>query len=127
MQLPIVGSAPIVSEHSAAAVRFPVDWYMYRRYAECTQWEEYAQKYFPNENIPKKKKERPKFKKRIEPTLLADPEFLAWHETFRTKISLAVKLVEKAIAKGLPFETVLFDAGYLAPELVDVLTEYGKK
>lgn len=117
----------VTSHYVSGAVRFPVDWYMYRRYEECTQWEKYAQTHFPDETLPKKKKERNKFKKRIEPTLLADPEFLVLHETFRTKISLAVKLVEKAIEKGLPFETVLFDAWYLAPELVDILTEYDKK
>ena len=42
------------------------------------------------------------------------------------KISLAVELVQAAVAHGVPFETVLFDSWYLAPELTDVLAEYGK-
>jgi len=111
----------------SGAVRFPVDWYLYRRYEECTQWEEYVQKHFPDEVIPKKKKERNKFKKEIEPRLLQDPEFLALHEAFRTKISLAVQLVNQAVEKELPFETVLFDAWYLAPELIEVLEKHDKK
>ena len=117
----------VTSHYVSGAVRFPVDWYLYRRYEECTQWEEYAKKHFPNEIIPKKKKERNKFKNRIEPTLLEDPEFLALHEEFRTKISLATKLVEDAIEKALPFKTVLFDSWYLAPELIDILTQHDKK
>lgn len=117
----------VTSHYVSGAVRFPVDWYLYRRYEECTQWEAYAKKHFPDEVIPKKKKERNKFKKRIEPTLLKDPEFLALHEAFRTKISLAVALVNQAIEKDLPFETVLFDSWYLAPELIDLLNEHDKK
>ncbi len=44
-----------------------------------------------------------------------------------SKLELAVKLVADAIKKELPFETVLFDSWYLAPELVDVLMKHGKK
>ena len=117
----------VTSHYVSGAVRFPVDWYLYRRYEECTEWEKYARKHFPDEVIPKKKRERNKFKKRIEPTLLKDPEFLALHEAFRTKISLAVELVNQAIEKDLPFETVLFDSWYLAPELIDVLNKHDKK
>ena len=117
----------VTSHYVSGAVRFPVDWYLYRRYEECTQWEKYVEKHFPDEIIPKKKKARNKFKKEVEPTLLEDPEFLALHEEFRTKISLAVNLVNQAIEKNLPFETVLFDSWYLAPELIDVLNEHDKK
>lgn len=117
----------VTSHYVSGAVRFPVDWYLYRRYEECTQWEKYVEKHFPKEIIPKKKKERNKFKKEVEPTLLEDPDFWALHEEFRTKISLAVKLVNQAIEKDLPFETVLFDSWYLAPELIDVLKEHDKK
>ena len=53
--------------------------------------------------------------------------FLALHEAFQTKISLAVQLVNQAIEKDLPFETVLFDAWYLAPELIKVLEKHEKK
>ncbi|MBT7601587.1 MAG: hypothetical protein HN560_10980 [Anaerolineae bacterium] len=116
----------VTSHYVSGAVRFPVDWRLYRRYEECTEWEEYVQKHFPNEAIPKKKKERNKFKKDVEPILLTDPEFLALHEAFRTKVSLAVALVNQAVEKELPFETVLFDAWYLAPELTEVLEEHHK-
>lgn len=116
----------VTSHYVSGAVRFPVDWRLYRRYEECTQWKEYVQKHFPDEVIPKKKKARNKFKKEIEPTLLKDPEFLTLHEAFRTKISLAVELVIQAVEKGLPFDTVLFDAWYLAPELVEVLEKHEK-
>ena len=117
----------VTSHYVSGAVRFPVDWRLYRRYEECTQWEAYVAKHFPGAVIPQQKKARNKFKKQVEPTLLADPEFLALHEAFRTKISLAVELVEEAIEQDLPFETVLFDAWYLAPELLEVLAEYHKK
>ena len=116
----------VTSHYVSGAVRFPVDWRLYRRYEECTEWEEYVQKHFPNEAIPKKRKERNKFKKEVEPILLTDPEFLALHEAFRTKVSLAVALVNQAVEKELPFETVLFDAWYLAPELTEVLEEHHK-
>ena len=117
----------VTSHYVSGAVRFPVDLRLYQRYEECTQWETFVVKHFSEETIPKKKKERTKFKKRVEATLLADPEFLALHEAFHTKISLAVELVEEALEKDLPFETVLFDAWYLAPKLVEFLTENGKK
>jgi len=117
----------VTSHYVSGAVRFPVGWRLYRRYEEFTQWETFVAKHFPDATIPKRKKERTKFKKEVEPTLLGDPEFLVLHEAFRTKISLAVELVNEAIEQDLPFETVLFDSWYLAPELVEVLTEYGKK
>jgi len=116
----------VTSHYVSGAVRFPVDWRLYRRYEECTQWEAYVQKHFPERDIPKKKKERNQFKKEVEATLLDDPEFLALHESFQTKISLAVQLVNQAVKKELPFGTVLFDAWYLAPELIEVLEEHHK-
>jgi SRSO17 transposase len=117
----------VTSHYVSGAVRFPVDWRLYRRYEECTQWEEYVEKHFPGEVIPKKKKERNKFKKEVEATLLKDPEFLVLHKAFRTKISLSVELVNQAVEKELPFETALFDAWYLAPELIEVLEKNDKK
>lgn len=117
----------VTSHYVSGAVRFPLSWRMYRRYEECTQWETFVKKHFPEATIPKQKKERNKFKKQVEPVLLADPEFLALHEAFLTKISLAVELVKEAIEQEVPFETVLFDSWYLAPEFLEILAEQGKK
>lgn len=117
----------VTSHFVSGAVRFPVGWRLYRRYEELTHWEAFVEKHFPNTPIPKRKKERNKFKKQVEPTLLTDSEFLALHEAFRTKISLAVELVEEAIGLGMPFRTVLFDSWYLAPELLEILKEHDKK
>jgi SRSO17 transposase len=117
----------VTSHYVSGAVRFPVGWRLYRRYEEFTNWTAFVEKHFPDATIPKRKKERNKFKNEVEPTLLADPEFLALHETFRTKISLAVELVNEAIEQKLPFETVLFDSWYLAPELLELLAEHDKK
>ena len=116
----------VTSHFVSGAVRFPIDYRLYRRYEEFTQWETYVTKHFPNEVIPKKKKERASFRKRVEPTLLNDPEFLALHQTFQTKITLAVGLVEHAMANEIPFDTVLFDSWFLARELIAVLKAYNK-
>jgi SRSO17 transposase len=117
----------VTSHYVSGAVRFPVGWRLYRRYEEFTDWTTFVEKHFPNATIPKGKKERNKFKREVEPTLLTDPEFLALHEGFQTKISLAVELVQAALEQELPFATVLFDSWYLAPELLEVLAEYDKK
>lgn len=117
----------VTSHYVSGAVRFPLEWRLYRRYEEFTDWETFVAKHFPQATIPKGKKERNKFKQEVESTLLADPEFQALHEAFRTKIALAVELVQAAMAQGVPFETVLFDAWYLAPELIAVLEENDKK
>lgn len=117
----------VTSHYVSGAVRFPVGWRLYRRYEEFTNWAAFVKKHFPDATIPKRKKERNKFKNEVEPTLLADPEFLALHETFRTKISLAVELVNEAIEQKLRFDTVLFDSWYLAPELLELLAEHDKK
>ena len=62
----------------------------------------------------------------MEPTLLADPEFKVLPDQFQTKITLATALVEAAAAHNAPFETVLFDAWSLAPDLLAVLTALKK-
>ena len=58
--------------------------------------------------------------------LLQDPEFRARHEQFRTKIALAIELIEEAIRHKVPFGVVVFDAWYLAEDLVRVLTRRRK-
>lgn len=117
----------VTSHFVSGAVRFPIDYRLYRRYEEFTEWEICVAKHFPNEVIPKKKKERASFRKRVESTLLNDPEFLALHQAFQTKITMAVELVEHAIANEIPFDTVLFDSWFLAQELVVILKKHKKK
>jgi SRSO17 transposase len=117
----------VTSHYVSGAVRFPINWRLYRRYEEWTQWESFVQKHFPKAEIPKRKKERNRFKKEVEATLLADPEFKTLDDAFQTKISLAIELVQETIEQGLPFETVLFDSWYLAPDLIALLEDKNKK
>ncbi len=116
----------VTSHYVSGAVRFPVGLRLYRRYEEATKWERFVSKHFPDRTIPKKKKERNVFKKEIEATLLADPDFLALHEGFCTKISLASQLLREADALDIPFEIVLFDSWYLSPDFIQVLFEAKK-
>jgi Transposase DDE domain len=58
--------------------------------------------------------------------LLQDPEFRARHEQFRTKIALAIDLVEEALGRKVPFGVVVFDAWYLAEDLIQVLARRRK-
>ena len=111
----------VTSHYVSGAVRFPVDLRQYRRYEEVTQWEQFVQKHFPDREIPKHKKERTKFHKKVDPELLKDPDFQALHAQFQTKIALGIELIQKALERGLPFETVLFDGWYLAPNLVQTI------
>jgi hypothetical protein len=86
-----------------------------------TRWEEFVHKHFAEREIPKRKKERTRFHKEVDPVLLQDPEFQVLHQQFRTKIELAIDLVEAAIRHKLPFSVVLFDSWYLAESFVAVL------
>jgi SRSO17 transposase len=116
----------VTAHYVSGAVRFPVDYRLYRRYEEFTGWEKFVGKHFPDEEIPIKKKERNRFRKRVENRLLLDPEFVALHEAFTTKITLAAQLVQYTIENELPFATVLFDSWYLAPELLTILKKHDK-
>jgi SRSO17 transposase len=109
---------PVTSHYVSGPVRFPVDLRLYRRYEELTRWEEFVHKHFPDRAIPRQKKERTRLHKDVAPVLLADPEFLALHETFRTKIDLAIELLTSAIGYKLPFSVLLFDGWYLSEDLV---------
>lgn len=53
--------------------------------------------------------------------LLTDPDFVALHAQFQTKITLAIELVEAAIRHKVAFGVVVFDSWYLAEALVTVL------
>jgi SRSO17 transposase len=113
---------PVTSFYVSGVVRFPVDLRLYRRYEEVTDWEAYVNQHFPERTIPVKKKERAAFHKEVDGVLLQDPAFRALHEQFRTKIELAIELIQQAEQHQLPFGIVVFDSWYLAEELVTVIT-----
>lgn len=117
---------PVTSYDVSGPVRFPVDLRLYRRYEECTQWATFVQKHFPDRPIPKTKKERARFHKAVDPTLLEDPHFQKLHEQFRTKIDLGIALLDAAIQHKVPFRVLLFDSWYLGEELVS-MARYRKK
>ena len=109
---------PVTGFYVSGPVRFPVGLRLYRRYEELTQWEAYVAKHFPDLKSPTEKKARNRLHKQVDPVLLQDPEFQARHEQFRTKIALAMELVEEAIRSKVPFGVVVFDAWYLAEDVV---------
>jgi hypothetical protein len=117
---------PVTSLYVSGPVRFPVGLRLYRRDEELTQWEAAVAKHFPTLQIPTNTKARNRLHKQVDPVLLEDPEFRARHEQFRTKIALAVELVEEAIRCKVPFGVVVFDAWYLAEDLVRVLARRRK-
>jgi hypothetical protein len=117
---------PVTSFYVSGPVRFPLGLRLYRRYEELTQWEAAVAKHCPNLTIPTDTKGRNRLHKQVDPVLLQDPEFRARHEQFRTKIALAIELVEEAIRHKVPFGVVVFDAWYLAEDLIQVLARRRK-
>jgi hypothetical protein len=117
---------PVTSFYVSGPVRFPLGLRLYRRYEELTQWEAAVAKHFPELKIPTEKKVRNRLHKQVDPVLLQDPEFRARHEQFQTKIVLAIELIEEAIRRKVPFGVVVFDAWYLAEDLVRVLARRRK-
>jgi hypothetical protein len=117
---------PVTSFYVSGPVRFPLDLRLYRRYEELTQWETSVAKHFPDLKIPPDKKARNRLHKQVDPVLRQEPDFRARHEQFRTKIALAIELVEAAIRRKVPFGVVVFDAWYLAEDLVQVLVRRRK-
>jgi len=77
---------PVTSHYVSGKVRFPVDFGLYRRYDEFTQWESFVHKHFPHIEIPKGSKARNRLKRQLEKALLEDPEFKERHEAFQSKI-----------------------------------------
>mgnify|MGYP003969356209 FL=1 len=117
---------PVTSHYVSGAVRFPLDLRLYRRYEEITQWETFVHEHFPDRTIPKQKKARAKFHKEVDPILLHDPKFQVLHDQFKTKIVLAIELLDQAITHKLPFGVVLFDSWYLSQQIVDHLKTLDK-
>jgi SRSO17 transposase len=50
----------------------------------------------------------------------------AHKETFKTKIQLAIELVEWAVTQGIPFQTVVFDSWFFTKDFCDYIEELGK-
>ncbi len=76
--------------------------------------------------IPTKRKERTALHKQVDAQLLTDPAFLALHQQFRTKIDLALALLDTAVQRKLPFSLLLFDGWYLTEELVAAARRHKK-
>lgn len=121
-----LGHNLVTSQYISGAVRFPIDFELYRRYEDCTQWESYVAKHFPSIKIPKPGKARKQLHKQVDKTLLQDPEFWQLHQQFCSKIDIMMILVERAIERGLPFQTLLMDSWYLSGDLVDFLKSKNK-
>jgi len=117
---------PVTSHYISASVRFAVDFRVYRRYNEFTEWESFVKKHFPEIEIPRDSKLRNRFKRQIEKQLLEDPEFRMRHGAFQSKIDLACQLIRSSIKQGIPYEVALFDGWYLCPQVVALLAEYEK-
>jgi hypothetical protein len=117
---------PVTSFYVSGPARFPLGLRLYRRDEELTQWEAAVAKHFPDLTIPREKKARNRLHKQVDPVLLQDAEFRARHEQFRTKIALAIELIEEAIRHKVPLSVVVFDAWDLAEDLVRVLARRRK-
>lgn len=109
---------PVTSFYVSGAVRFPLDWRLYRRYDEATEWDRFVAQHDPGRVIPTTAKERAALHKQVDPMLLQDSQFRALHEQFRTKVDLSLDLVEAAIRHKVPFGVLLFDGWYLTEPLV---------
>ena len=109
---------PVTSFYVSGPGRFPLDLRLYRRDEELTPWDAAVAKHFPDLKRPTDKKARNRLHQQGDPVWLQAPECQARHAPFRTKIALALELVEAAIRQKVPFGVVVFDAWYLAEELV---------
>jgi SRSO17 transposase len=118
---------PVTSLSVSGPVRFPLGLRLYRRYEELTQWAACVAKHVPDLPIPTDAKTRNRLHKQVDPVLLQDPEIRVRHEPFRTKIVFAIELVEEAIRCKVPFGVVVFDAWYLAEDVVRVLARRAQK
>lgn len=76
--------------------------------------------------MPTEKKKRNLLHKQVDESLLQDAEFAALHEQFRTKIALAIELIEKANERKVPLQIVLMDSWFLCEEVAEVLARLEK-
>jgi hypothetical protein len=99
---------------------------LYRRYEELPQWDAAVAKHFPTLQIPTNTKGRNRLHQQVDPVWREDPDFRKRHEQFQTNIALAMELVEEAIRHKVAFGVVVFDAWYLAEELIPVIARRRK-
>jgi hypothetical protein len=117
---------PVTSVYVSAPVRFPLGLRLYRRDEELTPWEAGVAKHVPDLTIPRDTTGRHRRHQQVAAILLQDPECRARHEPFRTKLALAIALVEEAIRQKVPCGVVVFDAWYLAEDVVRVVARRRK-
>jgi hypothetical protein len=117
---------PVTSWSVSGPVRVPLGLRLYRRDEELTPWEAAVAKHVPDVTIPREKQARNRLQKQVDPVLLEDPAFRARHEPCQTTIGRAMELVEEAIRCKVPCGVVVFDAWYVAEELVQVLARRRK-
>ena len=75
----------------------------------------------PDLKIPTENKARHRLHQQVDPGWLQDPDCRARQAPFRTTIVLAMALVEAAIRHQVPVSVVVFDAWYLAEDVVQIL------
>ena len=121
-----LGHNLVTTHYLSGAVRFPLEVRLYRRYEEQTRWEEFVRKHFPEQEIPTGKKQRTQLHKQVDERLLQDVEFAALHAHFQTKIVLAIELIEQAVERTVPFQTVLMDSWFLCAEMAEALAKRKK-
>jgi len=112
---------PVTSFSVSGPVRCPLGLRLSRRDEELTQWAACVAKHCPDLQSPTDTKGRNRLHQQVDPVWLQDPECRARHAPCRTKIALAIELVEEAIRHKGPCGVVVFDAWYLAEDWVRVL------
>jgi hypothetical protein len=100
---------------------------LYRRYEELTQWDANVAKHVPELKVPTECKARNHLHTQVDPVCLQDPDFRARHAPCRTTLALAMELIEEAIRHQVPSGVVVFDAWYLAEDVVRVLARRRKE
>jgi DDE superfamily endonuclease len=122
---------PVTSHYVSGPVRFPVALRLYRRYEECTRWEEFVRSHFPARPIPTQKKERARLHKAVDPVLLQDPDFEKLHFQLTARLWPALKRAGKArvvsvSSNGISFGGVDFDDPHFERREYDKWKAYGQ-
>lgn len=112
---------PVTSFSVSGPVRFPLGLRRSRRYEALTPWDAAVVRHVPALKIPTETKARNRLHTQVDPVWLQDPAFRARHEQCRTNIALAMELGEEASRHNVPAGVVVFDAWYLAEDVVQVL------
>jgi hypothetical protein len=109
---------PVTRVYVSGPVRFPLGLRLYRRDEALTHGEAAVATYGPDRPIPRENKARNRLHQQVDPVWLRDPECRARHAQLRTTMALAIALVEEAIRGKVPLGVVVFDAWYLAEDVV---------